>query len=55
MAQTPTKIEVKQAQKETQTAISSKVLEQRELGKDFIPTKAGVIPEDVWQARKVQL
>ena len=53
MAQKPTKKEVKEAQAATIAAIELKTKEQEAEGKTFVPTKAGVIPEEVWQARKV--
>ncbi len=53
MAQIPTQTQIEEAQYQTQAEIEQKTKEQEAIGKTFVPTKAGVIPEEVWQARKV--
>lgn len=49
MAQIPTKEQVDQIKAETQAAIAQKIIDQKKLGKDFVPTGAGVIPEEIWK------
>ena len=49
MAQIPSKEDVEKLKAETQAAIDQKIIDQKKLGKDFIPTGAGVIPEEIWQ------
>ena len=54
MAQIPSETEVESARYQTDAEIEQKTKEQEAEGKTFVPTKAGVIPEEVWQAKKVQ-
>ena len=49
MANIPTLEEIEKLKAETQAAIDEKTLTQKELGKDFVPTGAGVIPEEIWK------
>lgn len=49
MAQIPTQEEIDKLKSETQAAIDKKIIAQQKLGKDFIPTGAGVIPEKIWK------
>lgn len=53
MAQIPTKETIKTIQEATKKAIEEKRESQLKEGKDFIPTKAGVLPEEEWQKHKV--
>lgn len=49
MAQIPTQKEIDKLKAQTQAEIDKKIKSQKKLGKGFIPTGAGVIPEDIWQ------
>ena len=49
MARIPTLKEVEKLRAETQAAIDKKIKSQAKLGKDFVPTRAGVIPEAIWK------
>jgi len=49
MAQAPTQEQVDKLKAETQAAIDKKIISQQKLGKDFVPTGAGVIPEKIWK------
>lgn len=54
MAQIPTEETIKAIQEATKKAIEEKTEAQRKEGKDFVPNKAGVMPEEEWQKHKVQ-
>lgn len=54
MASIPTQERIEEIQKLTQAAIEEKTKLQQEEGKDFIPTGAGVVPEEVWKSQKEQ-
>lgn len=49
MANIPTQEQIDKLKAETQAAIDEKILSQKEQGKDFVPTGAGVIPEHIWK------
>lgn len=53
MAQVPSPEQVKQAQLDSEAEELVKTESQKAIGKDFTPTRAGVIPEEVWTERKV--
>lgn len=56
MAQTPDKVQVKQAIAQTKKKITDKRSKQKALGKEFVVNLdghgAGVVPEAVWKLRK---
>lgn len=49
MANIPTQEQIDKLKAATQAEIDAKIISQKELGKDFIPTGAGVIPEEIWK------
>lgn len=52
MAHIPTPERIEEIQKITQSEIDKKLEAQIKLGKSFVPTGAGVIPEKIWKAMK---
>lgn len=49
MAYIPTQEQIDKLKAETQAAIDKKIISQQKLGKGFVPTDAGVIPENTWK------
>ena len=49
MANIPSTEEVEKLKLQTQKEFEDKLESQKQLGKDFVLTGAGVIPEEVWK------
>lgn len=52
MAQIPSNEQVRKMQARTKIAVHKKKLAQKSVGKDFVLTGAGVVPEKIWQSHK---